>query len=471
MNIYVGFHQGQYGDLFICLTAARVVKSLDPTCRLIFGINKKYKDVAKVFELSDDIDEILIWDSYDHWPNQNDKFKIEELNIKYKDVKLFDPMPHHIVQDWYNYWHQTEEFCLMHGLPRPQKELQDFKLNHPKIKREDYICICPYTSFGDSKNLTDQMINDVKSFCKLNGFNLIQLGGPKDQLIDGAEKFEGTYYESILKMLGSRALISADTGMVWAASAFSHPSLVFYSTKFYPNSLSSKNWTPRNKNQISLESDYIKNINISISDHLKRIMQEETYSKEHQDLFVKKLIGDNGFFLDIGCRTPVQENNTKLLESSGWSGMLFDIEEFFIKQCQEQRLNQSFCVDVTSKEFIEILKQNECPKVIDYISMDVDGASVQCLKNLLEAGFSFRCMTFEHTWDLKNPKIENCIEESRSLLKSFGYNILFEDVTLPHGEHAGKAFEDWWIHPELLQTNIKHQKGLSYKDIYKQILI
>ena len=465
MNTYIGFHQGQYGDLFICLTAARVLKSLDPSCRLVYGINKKYKDVAEAFSLSEDIDEVVIWDGHDDWPTENDKLKLEELKLKYGGIKLFKPMPKHVIPDWYNYWHQTEEFCLMHGLPRPPKELQDFKLNHPKVEQGNYICISPYTSFGRSKNLTEVMIEEIKDFCDSNDLGLIQLGGPDDPCISGVEKFSGTYYESLIKMLGSKALVSADTGMVWAASAFSHPSLVFYSTKFYPNSSTSENWTPRNKNQISIESDYISNINVSVSEYLQKTIRERTYSKEQQDLFAKKIIGEYGFFLDIGCRTPVEENNTKLLELSGWSGMLFDIDQRFVDQCNEQRSNSSFCVDVTSNEFIKILKENGCPKVVDYISMDVDGASIQCLKNFLEAGFSFRCMTFEHTWDLKKPVKENCVNESRQLLESFGYEILFKDVVLAHSEHIGKPFEDWWINPELLNTTLESKEGMTHKDI------
>lgn len=97
--------------------------------------------------------------------------------------------------------------------------------------------------------------------------------------------------------------------------------------------------------------------------------------------------------------------------------------------------------------------------------MDVDGASIQCLKNFLEAGFSFRCMTFEHTWDLKKPVKENCVNESRQLLESFGYEILFKDVVLAHSEHIGKPFEDWWINPELLNTTLESKEGMTHKDI------
>lgn len=464
MNYYIGFNQGQYGDLFISLTAARVLKLIDPACKLIFGINKKYKDVSKIFRLSDDIDDIVIWDGYDNWPTQKDKFLIEELKLKYDKVDIFNPMPQHVVADWYNYWHQTEEFCVMHKLPRPSKDLQDFKLNTLKVNQGNYICISPFTSFGSIKNLTKDIIHQAKEFCKNNSLELIQLGGPDDPSIEGVQKFKGNYYDSIVKMLGSKALISADTGMVWAASAFSHPTLAFYATSFYKNAQSSKNWTPLNHNQISFEANHVSNIKISISQSLNKLMKQKTYSKEHQDLFAKKIIGNKGFFLDIGCRTPVYENNTKILEESGWDGMMFDLDLKFIKECQEQRVAKSFCIDVSSKEFIEILNNNKCPQVIDYISMDVDDASFPCLKNILNSGFEFKCMTFEHTWDLKDPEKQTCVRESRELLKSLGYICLFEDVCLDYGEHAGKPFEDWWVNP-LLEVNIEPQKHLTDKKI------
>ena len=464
MNYYIGFNQGQYGDLFISLTAARVLKLINPTCKLIFGINKKYKDVSKIFRLSDDIDDIVIWDGYDNWPTQKDKFLIEELKLKYGKVDIFNPMPQHVIADWYNYWHQTEEFCIMHKLPRPPKDLQDFKLNTLRVNQGNYICIAPFTSFGSSKNLTKDIIEKTKEFCKDNCLDLIQLGGPDDPSIEGVEKFKGNYYDSIIKMLGSKALISADTGMVWAASAFSHPTLAFYATSFYRNAQTTKNWTPLNHNQISLEAKTRDRIKISVPNLLNKVMEEKTYSKEHQDLFAKKIIGNEGFFLDIGCRTPVHENNTKILEELGWQGMMFDYDMTFINQCKEQRLAKSFCTDVTSENFIEILNNNQCPDVIDYISMDVDEGSLPCLKNILNNGFKFKCMTFEHTWDLKDPEKQTCVLESRELLKSLGYIALFEDVSLAYGEHTGKPFEDWWVHP-LLKVDIKPKKELMHTQI------
>ena len=55
-----------------------------------------------------------------------------------------------------------------------------------------------------------------------------------------------------------------------------------------------------------------------------------------------------------------------------------------------------FCVDVSTDEFAEILKDNLEKPVIDYISLDADDGSLGALQQLLTNGYSFKCMTFEH---------------------------------------------------------------------------
>ena len=50
------------------------------------------------------------------------------------------------------------------------------------------------------------------------------------------------------------------------------------------------------------------------------------FSFQNQDEFVHSLIGDKGFFLDIGCGHPEKGSNSKFLEQLGWKGLLFDIE-------------------------------------------------------------------------------------------------------------------------------------------------
>ena len=47
----VGFNQGQYGDLFIGLTACSVIKSIWPSSTMIYSVNKKYIDLNEELQL------------------------------------------------------------------------------------------------------------------------------------------------------------------------------------------------------------------------------------------------------------------------------------------------------------------------------------------------------------------------------------------------------------------------------------
>tara|TARA_R110000744_G_scaffold264184_1_gene378457 strand:+ start:588 stop:1436 length:849 start_codon:yes stop_codon:yes gene_type:complete len=273
-QIITGFNQGQYGDLFLQLTPAKLCKILYPDVRFIFSINKKYKEAIKVLSLSEDIDGFIVWDGYNDWPTQSDKEKIADLQAHSSQLTIFNPMQTHTVLDWYNYWHITEEACVMHGLPRPTPELMDFKLNRPNLEKENTVCISVCAS-GLVKSLRKEQIQVIKEFCDQKNLKLIQIGGPSDPPVEGVEKFNGDYSESVFKVLKSRFLVSADTGMVWAASAFSHYVLGIYCMDSELNAKGHKNWTPKNKNQQTIVAQ-------SMGDIRKEVLEkhlEEVYTK------------------------------------------------------------------------------------------------------------------------------------------------------------------------------------------------
>lgn len=264
MKTFIGFNHGQYGDLFIGLTAASVLKSIEPESKLIYSINSKFADCKEAFLCSNHIDDVIIWDKYDDWPGSNDLSLIDDLREKYPELYLFHPNAIHKQNNWYLYRHQTAENCDMHNLPQPSEEQMNFNLSKPNnITYGNYITICPFTSFGKIKNLSSNIINGIKNFADKNGISVVQLGAPQDPQINGFHKFEGTYFQSIVKMLGGLFLVSADTGMIWAASAYNHPTMGFYAYGFYSGATTANNWIPKNTNQISFEANYIDNINLS----------------------------------------------------------------------------------------------------------------------------------------------------------------------------------------------------------------
>lgn len=257
---FVGFNHGQYGDLFIGLCAAAVLKNKYPNSKLLYSINKKYSDCADIFKYCPHIDGTVIWDEYDNWPGQKDIDLLNGVIEKYPNAHLFHPNAKHKRNDWYLFKHQTAELCDMHNLPEPTKEQMQLHLNKPQItKAHNEICVCPYTSFGQIKNLSDAILDTIRDFATRNQFNVIQLGSEQDKTVEGFIKFNGTYADSIKKMLSSRFLVSADTGMIWAASAFQHPTIGFYARGFY-RAPSCQNWTPINPNLLAIEADYVSDI-------------------------------------------------------------------------------------------------------------------------------------------------------------------------------------------------------------------
>ena len=222
------------------------------------------------------------------------------------------------------------------------------------------------------------------------------------------------------------------------------------------------------------------------------------YSHEMQDLAALKLFGNVGkTFLDIGCSHPVKGNNTLLLEKNGWEGICVDIEDFS-KEYTKERSSPFYQVDVTSQEFVEILSRHFPTKIIDYISLDVDGSSLMVLENLLKNEYIFRFMTFEHDlhWVLNHrghadfgserewrcfgrtpEQIENCKYKSKALLRERGFALLFENVSFYESNKFPHPWEDWWINPSAFNFKSRtvmeriKSKNIHFRDCVERIFL
>ena len=169
-----------------------------------------------------------------------------------------------------------------------------------------------------------------------------------------------------------------------------------------------------------------------------------------QDLFALGLFPEGGTFLDIGSGGPIRSNNTYMLEQNGWKGICVDnISEDNLKKeflslesaYKEKRESQFFNIDACSDEFIDLITEHYPSKTIDYISLDIDSHSLECLVNIIKNGFNFKCMTFEHDLYQKKPINYVIKYQSKDLLLSRGYFPVFENV----GLNGFLPLEDWWI--------------------------
>ena len=185
-----------------------------------------------------------------------------------------------------------------------------------------------------------------------------------------------------------------------------------------------------------------------------------TYSQSQQDLFVHKIFGENysGFFLDIGAGYNFEEDkkinsNSLFLEQCGWKGIAIDIDL--------NRLQNRTCMVHAEKigdvrSISDILKQLNCPKLIDYISIDIDGDDFKVLKNIIENNYEFKILTYEH--DLYSGKDSSFFSKNAafSLLNKKGYTKIMDNVcankTLKD-INTGYPYEDWYINSKYISEN------------------
>lgn len=205
-------------------------------------------------------------------------------------------------------------------------------------------------------------------------------------------------------------------------------------------------------------------------------------SLECQDRFVYSLLGQqkNGFFLDVGCQTPIDANNTYLFETLGWDGLAFDRSDVthwnnLPVLWNEKRKTKRFLLDATSAELTNVLL-SYLPRggiIVDYLSVDIDdngglNFGVEGLLRVLNAGITFKILTFEH--EAYRDEYSNGVfvrELSRAILHRLDYFCLFPNVCLAEN----KPFEDWWIHPSYFDSSLLalSTPNLCYKECVRLI--
>jgi hypothetical protein len=152
------------------------------------------------------------------------------------------------------------------------------------------------------------------------------------------------------------------------------------------------------------------------------------YSQEWtaQDQFVAETLEfkKDGTFLDIGCHHYKNISNTYYLESElNWRGVGVELDNNFEQGWIENRPNSKFvCTDAVEADYKVLLEQNNMPKVIDYLSLDIEPpeATFKALQKLFETDYIFRVVTFEI-----DSYRQNFTEgASRELFKEKGYTFI-----------------------------------------------
>ena len=182
-----------------------------------------------------------------------------------------------------------------------------------------------------------------------------------------------------------------------------------------------------------------------------------SYSQAGQDRFVYEVLiktgivplGTKGSFLDIGCAGD-DLSNTWALEEIGWRGLLVDV----IPQPSALKRKSGFLQADATKTAIIIPRPN-----VDYLSLDVDEATLDALKRLDLDKVRFKVITIEHDAYRFGDKLR---PGEREILTKAGYKLVCADVCNP------VPFEDWWVDAPYLAYAEKFRcENKQWTDILK----
>jgi Methyltransferase FkbM domain len=192
-------------------------------------------------------------------------------------------------------------------------------------------------------------------------------------------------------------------------------------------------------------------------------------SQAQQDLFVWILSKGkkNGSFIEIGSHHPININNTYELEQNGWRGYLFDNDPKWTSLTTQLRKSIFILADVTTYDWDTfIIKYNLNNSRLDYLSFDVDEASIVTLRRFPFNKLSFNICTVEHdSYRFGNDRAN----EMRNIMQNNGYVILFKDIS-----NDNLSYEDWYVHSTFLSTEEiqrYYAENLDWKEAIKRIQI
>jgi hypothetical protein len=185
---------------------------------------------------------------------------------------------------------------------------------------------------------------------------------------------------------------------------------------------------------------------------------EKNYSQAYQDMFVLSMLDgkEKGTYVEVGAADPFYNNNTALLEKDfGWTGISLDINEEEVNKFNIQRINKCLLQDATTAKYDELFVNNGLDTVIDYLQLDVEPAEITfaVLLSIPFNKYKFRVITFEHD-HYSNSSIDYR-KLSRKFLESQGYKRVVGDIA----PDSNSTFEDWWVYPELVDSEILTAMG------------
>jgi FkbM family methyltransferase len=182
---------------------------------------------------------------------------------------------------------------------------------------------------------------------------------------------------------------------------------------------------------------------------------QNNHSQVFQDMFVLSMLDGkrNGTYLEIGGGYAYHKNNTALLERDfEWKGVSIEFNEHCVNDYKTNRPNANVLhTDALLLNYSRLLKQYFSDQdTIDYLQLDIE-PSANTYEALLSIPFNeykFGVITYEH--DHYVDVSGSYRDKSREYLTKMGYELVVTNVA----EDDESAFEDWWVHPDLVDRSI-----------------
>lgn len=185
------------------------------------------------------------------------------------------------------------------------------------------------------------------------------------------------------------------------------------------------------------------------------IKYSQSKSDMLQESFVLSMLQEktNGYYVEVGSGRPFNGSNTFILENTfNWIGVGLDINDKNVLEYNKNRKNPSIVADAITFNYSEYFKNNNFPKQIDFLQIDIDSngkeAEYSGNGNLLAligiplTEYRFSVIIFEHECIL-NYKNKPIRDAQREMLSALDYVLI-----------GSNGLEDWWVDPKAVRNEI-----------------
>ena len=231
-------------------------------------------------------------------------------------------------------------------------------------------------------------------------------------------------------------------------------SLDKYETMDTLHSTSVKNNLKMLTNSWHIPIFYTKNKMTELRHKFKNYEQiQSNHSQCFQDMFILSVLDgkQNGKYLEIGSADPYFYSNTALLEEKfGWTGISLDIDENEVNKFKQVRKNTCLHADALKTDFKQLLDEANLGADWDYLQLDCEppNNTFEVLLSIPFEKYRFAVITYEHDYYCDETKSYR--DKSRRYLKSKGYELVVDNISADDNS----PFEDWWVHPDLVDKDV-----------------